>query len=91
MNENVETYEIMNDGELYWLDKDTYDDVISHLSPSIAEQIKILVLSRSGGNVYVTNDFSTFVEKNTVAPTMRAKIVPLSEYGGPTYFGDMME
>ena len=28
MNGNVETYEIMSDGELYWLDKDTYDEVI---------------------------------------------------------------
>ena len=63
MNGNVETYEIMSDGELYWLDKDTYDEVISHLSESIANQIKILVLSRSGGNVYVTNDFADFVEQ----------------------------
>ena len=91
MNGNVETYEIMSDGELYWLDKDTYDEVISHLSESIANQIKILVLSRSGGNVYVTNDIADFVEKNTAAPTMKAKIVSLSEYGGPTYFGNMME
>ncbi len=91
MNGNVETYEIMSDGELFWLSKDTYDDVISHLSESIADQIKVLVLSRSGGNVYVTNDFADFVEKNTVAPTMKGKIVPLSEYGGPTYFGNMME
>ncbi len=91
MNENVETYEIMNDGELFWLSKDTYDEVISHLEPSIADQIKVLVLSRSGGNVYVTNDFGDFVEKNTANPTMRGKIKPLSEYGGPSYFGDMME
>ncbi len=91
MSENVEIYEMMSDGGLYWLTKDTYDDVVSHLSPAIAEQIKVLVLSRSGGNVYVTNDFSKFIEENTAAPTMRAKIVPLTEYGGPAYFGDMME